>query len=145
MPVKSSGVLFERAAKKLGLHPYPAPMAVLSQPYKGRAACVHCGFCEAFGCEMGAKSSSLMLMPAAVKTDRCEIRPGSYVRKIEVGKDGRVNGVIYFDQQKREIFQRAKAVVVCANGAETPRLLLLSKSNAFPTASRILTEMSANI
>ena len=65
MPVKSSGVLFERAAQKLGLHPFPAPMAVLSQPYRGRAACVHCGFCEAFGCEMGAKSSSLTLMPAA--------------------------------------------------------------------------------
>ncbi|HTB19713.1 MAG TPA: NAD(P)-binding protein, partial [Bryobacteraceae bacterium] len=43
MPAKSSGVLFERATKKLGLHPYPAPMAILSQPYRGRAACVHCG------------------------------------------------------------------------------------------------------
>jgi choline dehydrogenase-like flavoprotein len=132
MPVKSSGVLFERAAKKLGWHPFPAPMAVLSQPYRGRAACVHCGFCEQFGCEMGAKSSSMTLLPEAIKTGRCEIRPGSYVRKIEVGKDGRVHGVIYFDSAKREIFQRAKAVVVCANGAETPRLLLMSKSNAFP-------------
>ena len=133
MPVKSSGVLFERAAKKLGLHPFPAPMAVLSQPYKGRAACVHCGFCEAFGCEMGAKSSSLAAcIPAAVKSGRCEIRPESYVHRIEVSKDGRVTGVHYFDAQKRDIFQRAKAVVVCANGAETPRLLLMSKSNAFP-------------
>jgi choline dehydrogenase-like flavoprotein len=133
MPVKSSGVLFERAAKKLGLHPFPAPMAVLSQPYRGRAACVHCGFCEAFGCEVGAKSSSLAaLIPEAVKTGRCEIRPDSYVRKIEAGKDGRVRGVIYFDAGKREIFQRAKAVVVCANGAETPRLLLMSKATAFP-------------
>ena len=25
LPVKSSGVLFERAARKLGLHPFPAP------------------------------------------------------------------------------------------------------------------------
>jgi choline dehydrogenase-like flavoprotein len=133
MPVKSSGVLFESAAKKLGLHPFPAPMAVLSQPYRGRAACIHCGFCEAFGCEVGAKSSSLAaLIPVAVKTGRCEIRPDSYVRKIETGKDGRVRGVIYFDASKREIFQRANAVVVCANGAETPRLLLMSKSNAFP-------------
>lgn len=133
MPVKSSGVLFERAAKKLGWHPFPAPMAVLSQPYKGRAACVHCGFCEAFGCEMGAKSSSLAaVIPAAVKTGRCEIRPNSYVRKIEVGKNGRVTGAVYFDSSGKEIFQRAKAVVVCANGAETPRLLLMSKSNAFP-------------
>ena len=36
LPVKSSGVLFERAARKLGLHPFPAPLAILSQPYRGR-------------------------------------------------------------------------------------------------------------
>jgi choline dehydrogenase-like flavoprotein len=133
MPVKSAGVLFERAAKKLGLHPFPAPVAVLSQPYRGRAACVHCGFCEAFGCEVGAKSSTLAaLIPAAVKTGKCEIRANSYVRKIDVGKDGRVRGAIYFDMSGREIFQRAKAVVVSANGAETPRLLLMSTSTAFP-------------
>ncbi len=133
MPVKSAGVLFERAAKKLGLHPFPAPVAVLSQPYRGRAACVHCGFCESFGCEVGAKSSTLAaLIPAAVKTGKCEIRPNSYVRKIDVGKDGRVRGAIYFDASGREVFQRAKAVVVSANGAETPRLLLMSKSAAFP-------------
>ena len=41
MPVKSSGVLFERGARKLGLHPFPAPMAILSQPYHGRGG-VHC-------------------------------------------------------------------------------------------------------
>jgi len=133
MPVKSSGVLFDRAARKLGLHPFPAPVAVLSQPYRGRAACVHCGFCEAFGCEMGSKSSTLAaLVPAAVKTGRCEIRPNSYVRKIEVDKNRRVSGAIYFDREGREIFQRAKVVVVCANGSESPRLLLISKSNAFP-------------
>ena len=133
MPVKSAGVLFERAAKKLGLHPFPAPVAVLSKPYRGRAACVHCGFCESFGCEVGAKSSTLAaLIPLAVKTGRCEIRPNSYVRKIEVGKDGRVRGAIYFDARGREVFQRAKAVVLSANGAETPRLLLMSKSPGFP-------------
>ncbi len=133
MPVKSSGVLFERAAKKLGWHPFPAPVAVISQSYRGRTACVHCGFCESFGCEVGAKSSTLAaLIPLAVKTGRCEIRPNSYVRKIETGKDGRVTGAIYFDAQGREIFQRSKAVVISANGAETPRLLLLSKSNSFP-------------
>lgn len=133
MPVKSSGVLFERAAKKLGLHPFPAPMAVLSQPYRGRAACIHCGFCESFGCEVGAKSSTLAaLIPAAVKTGRCEIRADCPVRKIDVGGDRRVRGAVYFDGSGKEVFQRAKAVVVCANGAETPRLLLMSKSSAFP-------------
>src|SRR5579862_5463057 len=118
MPVKSSGVLFERATKKLGLHPYPAPMAILSQPYQGRAACVHCGFCEYFGCEMRAKSSTLVsVIPVAENTGRCEIRPNSYVRKIETDAQGRATGAVYFDANRREILQRSKAVVVCANGA----------------------------
>lgn len=133
LPVKSSGVLFDRACRKLGLHSFPAPMAILSQPYRGRGGCTHCGFCSWFGCEMRAKSSSLVsVIPVAEKTGRCEIRPDSYVRKIEIDKRGRVNGVIYFDANKREIRQRAKAVVVCANGAESPKLLLMSKSNLFP-------------
>ena len=133
MPVKSSGVLLEKGARKLGWHPYPAPTAVLSKPYRGRLACQHCGFCEFFGCEWGAKSSTLAtVIPVAEKTGRCEIRPDSYVRKISLDRNGRVEGVLYFDTHKREHLQRAKAVVVCANGVETPRLLLLSKSNLFP-------------
>ncbi|HEX5227409.1 MAG TPA: GMC family oxidoreductase [Bryobacteraceae bacterium] len=133
MPVKSSGVLFERAAKKLGLHPFPAPMAILSQPYQGRAACAHCGFCESFGCEMRAKSSTLVsVIPIAEKTGRCEIRPNSYVRKIETDARGGVTGAVYFDARRREVFQRAKAVMLCANGVESTRLLLMSKSKRFP-------------
>lgn len=133
MPIKSSGVLMERGARKLGWHAFPAPLAVLSQPYRGRHACMHCGFCEAFGCEWGAKSSALAtVIPFAERTGRCEIRPNSYVSQIEVNPQGRVTGVVYLDKQKREQRQKAKAVVVSANGAETPRLLLMSKSNRFP-------------
>jgi len=133
MPVKSSGVLFERATKKLGLHPYPAPVAILSQPYGGRPACTNCGFCESFGCEMRAKSSTLVtVIPIAESTGRCEVRPNSYVRKIETDSHGRATGAIYFDAGKREVRQLAKTVVLCANGVESAKLLLLSKSNRFP-------------
>ena len=132
-PPKSMGVLLETGARKLGWKPFPAPMAVASQPYDGRSPCVQCGFCLGFGCEVRAKSSSLVTMiPKAVASGRCEIRPNSYVRKIETDSRGRATGVKYFDAGKKEIFQRAKAVFVCANGAETPRLLLNSKSNLFP-------------
>ena len=133
LPVKGSGVIFERAAKKLGYHPFPAPMAILSQPRPGRSACVNCGFCLGFGCEVKAKSSSLAAMiPVAEATGRCEIRPNCYVHRLETDKTGRVVGAVYFDAKKNMHFQKAKAVVVCANGAETPRLLLLSKSAQFP-------------
>lgn len=133
MPIKSSGVLVERGARKLGWHAYPAPLAIISEPYRDRNACMHCGFCEGFGCEWGAKSSTLAtVIPVAEATGRCEIRPDSYVREIEVNDQGRVTGVVYFDKQKQEQRQKARAVVVCANGAETPKLLLMSKSKRFP-------------
>ncbi len=38
----------------------------------------------------------------------------------------------YFDKDRKEQFQKAKAVVVCANGSETPKLLLNSATSAFP-------------
>jgi choline dehydrogenase-like flavoprotein len=107
-------------------------MAILSRPYRGREACARCGFCWGFGCEWGAKSSTLAAMiPSAVATGRCEVRPKSYVRRIDTDARGRVTGVTYFDSRKREVMQRAKAVVLCANGAESPRLLLMSESSRF--------------
>ncbi|HEY2458320.1 MAG TPA: GMC family oxidoreductase, partial [Candidatus Acidoferrum sp.] len=133
LPVKGSGVIFERAASKLGYHPFPAPMAILSQPRPGRSACMNCGFCLGFGCEVGAKSTALStVVRMAEKTGRCEIRPNCYVHKIETDKNGRATGVVYFDAQKNTQLQRAKAVILSANGAETPRLLLLSASSQFP-------------
>lgn len=133
LPIKSEGVLLERAAKKLGYTPWPAPMAILSRPYKGRSACVACGFCYGFACEMRAKSSSAVTMvPEAVATNRCEIRTLSYARKIETNAAGKVTGVVYFDRNKREVMQRARNVVLSANGLESAKLLLMSKSNLFP-------------
>lgn len=133
LPVKSSGVLLEKGARALGYHPQPTPLAINSQFYNGRSACLHCGFCLFFMCEYRAKSSSAVTMlPLAEATGRCEIRPGSYVARIETNKDGRATGVAYFDGKKHLQLQRARAVVLCANGAETPRLLLNSESTRFP-------------
>jgi len=133
MPVKSSGVLLERGARRLGLHPFPAPLAIASQPYRGRASCIHCGFCLGFGCEARAKGATLYTMiPEAEATGRCEVRSNSYVFRIATSPKGRATGVHYFDRDRRERFQHARAVIVCANGAETPRLLLLSANSRFP-------------
>jgi choline dehydrogenase-like flavoprotein len=133
LPITGGGAVMEIGAKKLGWLAQPAPMAILSRPYRGRSACMNCGFCWGFGCEWGAKSSSLFSMiPDAVRTGRCEIRPNSYVHRIETNDSGRVTGVVYFDSRKRQQRQRAKAVVLSANGAESARLLLLSTSNRFP-------------
>ncbi len=143
MPVKSSGVLFEKGARAMGLHPQPAPLAILSKPFNGRPACIHCGFCMGFGCEVNAKSSSLASMiPLAEATGRCEIRPLSTVFRIETNDAGRVTEVVYLDSAGRQQAQKARAVILSANGAETPRLLFLSESARAPNG---LANSSGNV
>jgi choline dehydrogenase-like flavoprotein len=133
MPVKASGVLLERAGKALGYTPYPAPVAILSQPHNNRPPCIHCGFCNGFGCEVSAKSSTLVTMiPLALATGNCELRTGCTVARVNTNEAGRVNEVVYWEADGTVQAQRARAVVLSANGAETPRLLFLSESARFP-------------
>ena len=133
MPIKSPGVLLERAGKQLGLNPYPAPVAILSQPHNGRPGCIHCGFCNGFGCEVDAKSSSMAtMMPIALGTGNCELRTGCTVHRVNTDEAGKASEVVYWDESGVEHAQKARAVVLSANGAETPRLLLLSESAQHP-------------
>jgi len=133
MPVKSSGVLMERGAKELGLTCQPEPHAILSQPFNGRAACINCGYCMFFGCEVGAKSSTLAAMiPLAEASGRCEIRAECAAYRVETDANGRASEVLYYDPDGNQRGQKAKAVILSANGVETPRLLLMSASARHP-------------
>jgi choline dehydrogenase-like flavoprotein len=133
VPIKSSGVLLERGAIKMGWKPQVEPLAILSQPHNGRPACINCGFCMGFGCEVNAKSSTLVAMiPLAEASGNCEIRAECAVFRVATNDRGRVDEVLYYDPQGNERSQKAKAVIVSANGAETARLLLNSASDAHP-------------
>lgn len=133
MPIKSSGVLLERGAKKLGLHAQPEPLAILSQPHNGRPACMSCGYCMWYGCETGAKSSTLAAMiPLAEASGNCEIRPLSVVVRIDTDDKGRASQVVYLDADGNEQAQKAQAVILSANGAESARLLLMSANMRHP-------------
>lgn len=133
LPLTGSGAVLEIAAARLGWRVQAAPMAIASQPYRGRSNCQACGFCWGFGCEYGAKgSTNFTMIPQAVATGRCELRPGCTAVQIETNAAGRASAVVYRDARGREVRQRARLVVVAANGAETPRLLLMSASGRFP-------------
>ena len=54
------------------------------------------------------------------------------VREITLGPDGRADGALYHDREGRLREQKARAVVLAANGIGTPRLLLNSRSARFP-------------
>jgi choline dehydrogenase-like flavoprotein len=133
LPIKSCGVLFEKGAKAIGLNPQDQPHAILSEPFNGRAGCMKCGYCMYYGCEAGAKSSTLASMiPLAEASGHCEIRAESAVFRIETDSKGRASEVLYYDRDGNEQAQKAKAVIVSANGAETSRLMLLSASEQHP-------------
>jgi choline dehydrogenase-like flavoprotein len=133
LPIKSCGVLMEKGAEALGLHAQDQPHAILSEPFNGRAGCMKCGYCMFYGCEVGAKSSTLASMiPLAEASGHCEIRAESAVFRIETDSNGRASEVLYYDAEGSEQGQLAKAVIVSANGAETARLMLLSASEQHP-------------
>jgi choline dehydrogenase-like flavoprotein len=130
---REAAVLFP-AAKHLGWKPFHTPLAILSRPYRGRAACTRCAFCNGFGCEVGAKSSTLVtVIPEAIKTGRCRVVPNAFVREITVNRRGRPDGVRFerAGSSKQE-WIAARVIVVCASATETPRLLLNSKCKFFP-------------
>jgi choline dehydrogenase-like flavoprotein len=102
MPIKSSGVLMERGAKVLGWNAQVEPLAILSRPHNGRPACINCGFCMGYGCEVGAKSSTLFAMiPLAEASGNCEIRAECAVFRIETNAQGRADEVLYYDPASR--------------------------------------------
>jgi gluconate 2-dehydrogenase alpha chain len=137
-PLASSIVAdkFTQATKGLGYHPFPQPAGILSEAYKDlagntRGACIYCGFCTRYGCEVAAKSNSLVVhMPAALATGKYEIRPDSYVYQIETDATGKATGVSYIDSAGRQQFQEADIVIVSAYMLMNVRLLLMSRSNA---------------
>jgi choline dehydrogenase-like flavoprotein len=132
-PNKSSGVLMEKGANAMGYSVQHEPHAILSQPLNGRPGCINCGFCMGYGCEVNAKSSTLAAMiPAAIDSGNCEIRPECAVYEIATDEQGKVSEVAYIDPAGNQRSQKAKAVVVSANGAETPRLLLNSANARYP-------------
>src|SRR5690242_2740972 len=146
LPVKSSGVLLERGARKLGWHPFPAPMAILSQSRPGRSACVNCGFCLGFGCEVGAKSSSLAAMiPLAERSGRCEIRPNSYVHRIEMTPMDARPALCTSMRSARCICRRRKPLWCAPTERRRRGCYCFPPTSNFPTGSQIRVGSSANI
>jgi len=124
--------LMSKAARDLGWKPFRAPAAINSQPYKGRPGCAYHGFCGTGGCHIGAKNSTAVTtIPEAQRTKNLTIVDYAHVTRIVSGAEGRVIGVTYI-KDKKEYFQPAKVVLLASYTYENSRLLLLSKSKAYP-------------
>ena len=133
-PLRSAGFTDRMAttARTLGWHPFPGPAAIASRPYEGRPGCVYHGYCLGAGCHVNAKSSTAVsTIPKAQATRRLSIVTGAHVTSIEADANGRVTGVKYV-KGTEEFFQPASVVLVGSYTYENVRLLLVSKSKAYP-------------
>ncbi|MDF1563133.1 MAG: GMC family oxidoreductase [Deltaproteobacteria bacterium] len=128
--------LIDEAAASLGWRAFPTPRAVLSRAYGRRPPCNQCGYCGDYGCENHSKSSALStFLPDALATGRCELRAGATVSRILVDEGGprpKVRGVEYLDRDGGLHRLEAPRVVLAASAIESARLLLLSRTPAFP-------------
>jgi gluconate 2-dehydrogenase alpha chain len=133
-PVRMSGYnhMMTEAARGLGWHPYPTPVAVNSEDYDGRPGCTYCGFCTNNGCYVDAKGSTdVTVIRKAERTGRLKTIPYARALKIEVDREGRAAGVT-FVMDCGEFFQPAKAVLLATYTYENVRMLLCSTSSCYP-------------
>lgn len=123
----------DTACQALGYHSLPTARGIISQAYRGRAACAYCALCGSYGCEMDAKSgTNSTLIPAAMATGNVEIRPHCMAKQVETDAQGRAKSVVYLDEQGVEQEQPARIIVVSCTAVESARLLLNSTSSRFP-------------
>jgi gluconate 2-dehydrogenase alpha chain len=129
-----SGINFDAGANKLGYHPFATPRAILSQPYDGRPGCSYCGFCQAFGCHIGAKSSILVTkLPQADATGNFKLITGAMCYRVNSDNSGRATGVSYYGADgSADNSIEAELVILSPFIYDNTRLLLLSKTDKFP-------------
>ncbi|HTM17294.1 MAG TPA: GMC family oxidoreductase [Terracidiphilus sp.] len=128
------------------------PVAILSGSRADRPHCIYRGYCIQ-GCKVGAKASTLITHVPDAISNGAEVRDYSMAYRIELGRNGRVAGVHYFDRDGAAWFQRAKAVIVSGYAIETPRLLLNSAcpghenglANSSDTVGRFLMAQAGNV
>ncbi len=130
-PMGGVGNVLIQGCTKLGIRVSAGgPVAILNGSRADRPHCIYRGFCIQ-GCKVGAKASTLITHVPDAIGNGAEIRANCMVSRIHLGQDRRVTGVSYFDEEGREHFQKAKAVVVAGYSIETPRLLLNSACPGF--------------
>ena len=120
-PIKSSnaGLMFRAAAKSLGYHPFPAPIAIASNAYtnpEGVAlgACEYCGYCNRIACETNAKASpNSTILPSLRLEPKFELRTRCFVTKLNYDKAAKkVVSVTYTDMRNGEEYEQPAGIVL---------------------------------
>jgi choline dehydrogenase-like flavoprotein len=109
-------------------------VANLTQPIQDRAPCQYRSKCH-LGCPFGGYfSTQSSTLPAAVKTGRLTLRPGSIATRVLYDADRRrARGVEVLDANTRETIEfGARLVFLCASALNSAWLLMRSATEIWP-------------
>ena len=106
---------------------------IVGTEMRARLACFWATTCGR-GCQVRANyQSTTVHLPPALATGNLDIISDAHVREVVLGKDGKAKGVVFIDKTTgKEAQVTGKAVVLAAGAGGSVRILLNSKSNAFP-------------
>ena len=130
-PFSHTDGIFADACRQVGVRIHCLPQARNSVPYDGRSACRACATCDA--CPTGAKASvDLTHIARAEATGRLTLVSGAVVVRLDADGAGRIVRAVYVDGSGARQAARARVFVLAGGGVENVRLLLTSRSAAFP-------------
>ncbi len=123
----------DQACKRLSIVAVKTPRAIMSVGKGDRNACYYSNYCGSYGCSSGAKGSArAALLQPALKSNNLTIKTKCFVKKLHTDKHNRVSEVEYLDEYGQKHLLKAKIFVLAAQAVESSRLLLNSRSKAFP-------------
>lgn len=131
-PLSYSDKEFATAVTSLGLRVTATPQARVSvqEGYNKRPRCCANAFCIPM-CPIGARYDATVHLEFA-KAAGAEVRENAVVFKLEIDSDGKVTTAHYRAPDKKDSTLTAKAFVVAAHAIETPKILLMSRTDKLP-------------
>jgi choline dehydrogenase-like flavoprotein len=110
-----------------------------SRPYDGRPACCGNNSCQPI-CPIDAQYHGGLAVDAA-EAAGVKLIANANVYRLEHDDKGNISAALYYDPDKLSHTVTGKTFIVAANGIESPRLLLVSKSDKFPNGLANSTDM----
>lgn len=132
VPVYPQGEMIARGFAARDMHTAPLPLAVLSQRYRGRPACIWDGWCDA-GCPIGALANPMTLhLPRALAAGAIVESDATVTRILTDPAGKRATGVELARSSGERRRVMADVVVLAAFAVQNPRLLLASVTDRHP-------------
>ncbi len=130
MPLSYQDRQFENALEGTPYRLVTTPMARNTEDYAGRPACCGSSSCVPL-CPIGAKYDAMVHVEAAERAG-ARVIAEHVVDRVEVDDEGEVSGLGFKRPDGSSGRIKAKVYVLAAHGLETPKILLMSRSQSRP-------------